>query len=282
MKNSIKNILIPLNFSSSSESAVATGIAMCKRHKAALHLLHVTEGNSLVLPPGKNPRTLELFLLAQTDLLKDLERRAAQIQEEHEISCFFHLATGSLYQAIATKTADFHCDLILVEKKRRPALFTFQRSQSVYRLLKMIGRPVLTVPAGSRNFNFKNVLFSLAPFSSESFSAGIALPIIRKNNSKVSLYASVRPAKKQSETELANQLTDLAQTLISGEKAAEIEKEIEAGPNTVKKIMSQAEDKKTDLIVVSARIADGLRSWFRNSGTRKILEESPYPVLAVL
>lgn len=90
MNQSIKNILVPLNFSDSSESAEATAIAMCRRHKANLHLLSVRENNNFVLPPGKKPATLERFLVAQSELLKDLEYMAESIQKEHEINCFFH------------------------------------------------------------------------------------------------------------------------------------------------------------------------------------------------
>lgn len=282
MKHFIKNILVPLNFSDSSESAIATAVAMCKRHKADLHLLSVRESNNFVLPPGKRSATLEMFLVGQSDLLKELESMAARIQEEHEINCFFHVGTGAFYKEIATKAEDFHCDLILVEKKQKQPLFSFTGKKSPYQLLKTIKRPVLSIPAGSRRLRFKNVLLSLLPSLSDTSSAGIALPIIRKNNSKVVLYTPMRGTRNQSELEISNELTDRLQTLMTEEHSLDIGKEINTGPDIAKSVISRAEHKETDLIIVPAAIVSGLKSWFKSSSAQKIIDNSPLPVLAVL
>ncbi len=48
--NTIKDILFPTDFSALSTNALTTAIAMCKRHSATLHLLHVVENRFLFVP----------------------------------------------------------------------------------------------------------------------------------------------------------------------------------------------------------------------------------------
>ncbi|HSC39458.1 MAG TPA: universal stress protein, partial [Chitinophagaceae bacterium] len=47
----INNILFPTDFSTLSQNALNTAIAMCKRHNARLHLLHVVEPRFVPAPP---------------------------------------------------------------------------------------------------------------------------------------------------------------------------------------------------------------------------------------
>ncbi len=103
MLRSINNIFIPVNFSEASDSAIYTGIAMCKRHHAALHLLYVESENTFIYPPGKKPGVSILMLEREMDRLNQLEAQAKRIGRENDIDCFFHTGKGVFPKVLATK-----------------------------------------------------------------------------------------------------------------------------------------------------------------------------------
>jgi len=49
MQEHFRNILVATDFSPSCKDAIDTAIALCKKHQAALHLMHVVE-NRYLLP----------------------------------------------------------------------------------------------------------------------------------------------------------------------------------------------------------------------------------------
>lgn len=279
MKN-LKNILIPVNFSDHSENAIRTGIAMCARHGSVLHLLYIRKHNNFAIPPGKNSQLLRIILEAETELQNRLEYQAKKIQRDHHINCFYHTAGGPFNPTVATIAADFYCDLIIIEKARNPKSFSLLNNNSVYKLLSRVACPILSIPPAETQSDFKRILLPVRPLHQGLQKLEIALSIIRKNNSKVLLFGSVRRKNREYDSEIIKKLIQKASLLMRSDRI-NIEKEIKLTEDTAREVIGKAIEKKSDLIIISASIEKGLKSFFVSNYTKRVIDNSPVPILCV-
>jgi nucleotide-binding universal stress UspA family protein len=174
---------------------------MCKKHHAVLHLLHVKKENMFVYPAGKNAGVSVLALKAEVARLDQLELQAQRIQKENNIDCFYHVTGGHFHNAVAEIAEDFYCDLIILEKARRSGIFSLFTGNNAYKILKHAKCPVLTIPFEKKYLNFKKILFPLRPDTVALEKLEIALPIIKRNKSRVLLFTPIRKNKTTSELE---------------------------------------------------------------------------------
>jgi nucleotide-binding universal stress UspA family protein len=151
----IEKILCPIDFSDFSRHAFDRALAIARSHRAQLTALHVVPIRvaSPVLPYIE-PRTLGPFEMAAADR----ERIVCELREFLAV----HDTSGVAVTCEASEAPDVH-EEILVHADRLPAdlivLGTHGRSgferlmlgSVTERVLRKASRPVLTVPAGSRD-----------------------------------------------------------------------------------------------------------------------------------
>lgn len=278
MTQSFKDILIPVNFSESSGNAERTGIAMCKRHQTALHLLYVKEDHNLLLPG--NTGVVEMTLAATVALQDELEARARQIENEHGIDCYFHISDEDFLTAVLETADDFRCGLIILQKSGNTGFLNLARRNSVYSMVKHAACPVLTICPEKEVITFTNVLFPVRPLVAALDKLDVALPILTKNKSKVLLFSALDTRNEPSDAELVNELVDRASFKMSINDI-DIEKEMKVSDNVAREVVNKAVERNADLIIISATIKKGLTARFYRNYTEKVIDSSPIPVLCV-
>ncbi|MHB1179044.1 MAG: universal stress protein [Daejeonella sp.] len=280
MEKVIKNILVPMDFSNSSEKAMQLAIAMCKRHDASLHLLKVNKENNFPYPSGKNALLIGIRLESRVAELQAMESLANQLAESHHIKCYYHVEVGSFFKTIAEVAENFYCDLIVVEKEINSKRFSLSFDRDVCMLIKTSSCPVMTVPGTCLNYKFKSILFPIWVKRSILSKLKFTLPIIEKNSSKVILFGSVKSTDDIWEFSMLNNLMSSVRQRISL-TTGDIENEVEKKRGTAKRILKKAVERNSDLIVISASANTGLL-FLGNSGyTRFIINNSMVPVLSV-
>lgn len=280
MEKIIKNILVPINFSNSSDKALQIAIAMCKRHNASLHLLKTNKVNNFPYPSGKSALLIGIRLESKVAELKSIETNSIQIEENHQIKCFYHLVDGDFSKTVAETADDFHCDLIILEKKFKPARFNLQSNKEFCKIIKNSPCAVMTVSANCQHENFKSILFPVWVNRSIITKLQAASPIIKKNESKIVLLGSVKSQNDKKEVNMIGKLMCSVRSLISL-TTKNIENEIEYAPSTAQSILRKAIEHKSDLIVLSANENSGFRSLFEESYNRFIIDHSIVPVLSL-
>lgn len=280
MKKAIKNILVAINFSNSSENAIKIGIAMCKRHKAALHLLKVNKENSFPYPIGKNALLIGYRLESLMAEMKSLESYTKQLEETHQIKCYYHIEEGSYSATVARIVNIYNCELLLVEKKPDPILFNLLNNKDVSTIIKYSSCPVLVVPGICSHDNFKKILFPFWLKNSSSPQLEVTLPIIEKNASKVILFGAIKSNNDLNELNVVNKLMSSVYKLISF-TTKNIETELENTKAAAKSVLKKAAENKSDLIVISGDATKGLLAHRMLRKNRFIINNSKVPVLNV-
>lgn len=279
MVKNIQNILVPINFSKSSESAINTGISMCKSHNAALHLLQVRRKNLLPYVSGNKSSSLEIALKEEVANLNRLEAQAKKIQHENNIDCFYHISDGEFHHSVGTVADDFYCDLIILEKSCSSGLISYFNGNNAYKIVKHAKCPVLTIPSEKKLLNFKKILLPLLPNHTGLDKLEIALPIIEKNKPKIVFFAP-RSESKLSDLGTIHKFINTTDQLMAVQDV-ELDQESENTHDTAKGILNKALEKKSDLIIITTSVTDGLRSLFTANYLERLMNNSSVPVLSV-
>lgn len=280
MEKIIKNILIPMNFSGSYDHAIDTGVAMCKRHGASLHLLEVKKEQHFVYPTGKSAKLIEMRLQSRMAELRFMEGYTKEISIENDVDCYYHLIDGRFARTVSEVAADFYCDLIILEQNANEFLYSSFLNPSPSDIIKETDCPVMTLPRNSFSTDFKSISLPVWATQAVLGKLQISLPIIRKNNSRITLLGALKNGNNPQEVKMVENLSDSMRLLISL-ATEKIEKEVDPTPGTAKKILRRACKKGSDLLVISSSPSRGIKSAFTPSYTEQIIKYSTIPVISV-
>jgi nucleotide-binding universal stress UspA family protein len=280
MEKEIKNILVPMNFSNACDQAIETGVAMCKRHGAALHLLEVKKEQRFVYPTGRSAQLIAMRLQSHMAELNFMETYAREIAKEHHIDCYYHLLEGPFARTVAEVAADFYCDLIILEQDKSDTLYSTFLNPSPGEIIRATDCPVMTLPRNSFSTDFKSISFPVWAKKAVLGKLEIAIPIIRKNDSRITLLGAMKNDNDPWELNMVEKLASSVQSLISS-ATDKIEKEVDPAPNTARKILARARKKGSDLLVISSSPNQGIKSVFTPTYTQQIIKNSTIPVISV-
>lgn len=280
MEKAIKNILIPMNFSSSCDQAIETGVAMCKRHGASLHLLEVKREQRFVYPTGKSAELIGMRLESRMADLRFMELYAAEISSENDICCYYHLQEGPFSRTVAEIADDFYCDLIILQQDCKETLYESFMNISASQVIKETECPVMTLPRNSFSKDFKAISFPVWASKAVLEKLMVSIPIIRQNDSRVVLLGVLKTENDPWEVNMVEKMTDSIESLIS-RSAEKVERHVDTSPGTAKKILKRAIQSGSDLIVISSSLNRGIKSVFVPSYTEQMISNSTIPVLSV-
>ena len=279
MKSHIKSILIPTDFSESSENALAVGIAIAKRQKSDIVLLHVIDRLANLQPT-------EVFL-PEIQLMPDInfmiEQRLKEISDsitrKTGINVKSIVLNGQPSDTICWLAHDEKTELIVIGTHGTAGLRELFIGSEAYRVVKNAPCPVLTVPGKWENKEFKKVLFPirLIPGALEKYF--YARPIIEKNNSELFLLGLTEMKNERSTKELMALIKILKQRINNDNiKSHTSYCPVEEFPAEVSKITTEL---GIDLIILTANIDPGWKSFFIGPFVQQVINQAQVPALSI-
>lgn len=275
--NTIKNILVHVDYSDSSLNAIKAAIAMCKRQQAALHLLDIIDNDIIVLTGGMNLPVINIADEIYGSKESNLETLAKSIAEKHQIQCFVHLETGLVSNSLCRAAEDFDIDLIVIGNTPGNKMGMFFSGCAAWNVVKAAPCPVLTIPAHSTSTAFRKVLFPVRPVDGIMKKFAFIKPILQQNKSALFLYGMVNGTTGfKTVRALVNKLEYEACF-----NNATISSEFYNGNNYAEATTTKAGRLKSDLIVLTTGTASGLTGLFKRKYAHKVVTKSTVPVLTV-
>lgn len=140
-------ILVPVDFSSHSQSAIRAAADLSKRYDASVTLVHVYQPVALTLPDG-----YVLYTPSQmADLLSAFDKQLKASKKEAEAAGALRVETSLLQGVIASEILEFAkqqgSDLIVMGTHGRTGIRHVVMGSVAERVLRMAHCPVLTVKA---------------------------------------------------------------------------------------------------------------------------------------
>ena len=274
----LKNILVPTDFSELSGNALTTAIAMCKRHNATLHLLHVVDNRYFIVPHEASVTANYLMPELEKSGMDRLVELADKINAKHNIRTETHLENGNPSDVIGKKALEVKCELIVMGTHGASGLREFFIGSNAYAVIKNTPVPVLTIPGKKKIKEFKRILFPIRASKGIVDKYDFILPIIEKNDAELIIAGLSLPDEPYNLDPLNEEVRELGSLLRLNN--TKFRSEHFVCKNYAKKVLELAKKEKAGLIVINASLDYKWRQFFVGPYTQQVVNHAKVPVLS--
>jgi nucleotide-binding universal stress UspA family protein len=276
MQEHFKNILVATDFSPSCKDAIDTAIALCKKHQAALHLMHVVE-NRYLLPEDKLEVSVpeirnEIDQASRSQLYNLYEL----IIRNHNIPVQIHMPTGIPFDEICRAETEIPIDLIVMGKHGLSGSRDSFVGTTTYNVIKNAIKPVLIIPHGFGIRDFKRILFPVRP-GQRIFSKYELMESFLKDDPAVFEVAVFKTDEKESPGPYRYEIGKMINAMIG--KGISCTKEIYTCPDFAAKVLEIGSSFSADLIVINAGLDYKWSQFFLEPYTQQVVNHANVPVL---
>jgi nucleotide-binding universal stress UspA family protein len=279
MKSQIKSVLIPVDFSESSERALSVGIAIAKRQNADVILLHVLENITSfqpveVLLPG-------ISLVPDLNVLMEqkITNLALNISNETGIKASGKILLGHPFEQICILAREQQVSLIVIGTHGTSGIRRFFMGSDAYKIVKMAPCPVLTVPGKWDKKDFKRVLFPIRLIPGAIDKYFYARPIIEKNNSELFLLGLTDMKDSVNSKELILLMNKFKQKLHND--MVKFQTGYCHSEDFPSEVIKTAEFFDNDLVILTANLDIDWKTYFLGPFVQQVLNHSRVPVLSI-
>ncbi len=156
MKHSfnISNILVPLDFSGSSMKALQAATELAQKFKANIHLLHIVNPRTTVLPSLNEVVNTSNFKDEIGHHLNEIaEKNIAPFNIEYQTE----IRDGSVAKEIVGSASDKNCDIIVMGTHGLSGVEEFFIGSQAYRVVTAATCPVLTIQENSKHERIEKI-----------------------------------------------------------------------------------------------------------------------------
>jgi nucleotide-binding universal stress UspA family protein len=279
MESQINSILIPTDFSESSERALTVGISIAKRQKAEIILLHVVDRFAYLEPT-------EVFLpdiRLTTDLNLLMEDKLSELSEtigkKTGIKVTGRVLDGLPSDRICRLAFDEKIDLIVLGTHGTSGMRKLFMGSDAYRVVKNAPSPVLTVPGDWQHKGFKKILFPIRLIPGALDKYFYSRPIIEKNNSELFLLGLTDMKNSENTKELIFLIENLKHQLHTDN--VKFQTSYCPSEDFPSAVNQTANDFNIDLLILTANLDYDWKSFIVGPFVQQVINHSQIPVLSI-
>jgi nucleotide-binding universal stress UspA family protein len=275
----IKNILFPTDFSDLSQNALKTAIAISKRHKAVLHILHVVENRFLIVPPTNNPASIYVVPSMAEKGEKSLHTMVEGIQEKEGINTKPHLEFGNAADLIRDKALQLECNLIIMGSHGSSGFRELFIGNTVYAVIKNSTIPVLSIPGKNKITSFEKILFPVRAAKGIMNRYDFVASIIEKNKATLIVLGLSLKSEIFNLADRETEMVELGHSL--GMNETSFKSIFHVCTNYAKKVLEVAKKEKVSLIVINATLDHKWNEFFIGPYAQQVINHAKVPVLSI-
>ncbi len=277
MKVEIKRILVPTDFSETSNYAVTKACRMASRLSAKLYIIHVLESSPYKLVQSdENPKEKVVY---QKNIMDRLEKLSTSISEEYNIEVSTLIGEAKVTDAIEEAIRDNKIDLIVMGTSGASGMREFLIGSNAQRIVNLASCPVITFRVPPGEMGFKTIVLPVEGWNSSIEKLDYVTEIAKLYNSQVHLLGIIESRKK----------ADMRQVLVLLNEAEKYLKEagisflrkIIASDQVAKETLAYAEEIKADLIMVMTEHESKLQTALAGIVAKHIANHSEIPVMSI-
>lgn len=276
MKTKITKLVIATDFSTLSESAFKTGIAIAKRQNAEITVLHVMDSPEYPEPSKAFRLDYDVDSHDIQTAGKYLDMLAARIHKNTGLRVSSKVLEGFPAEKICAYAHQQKASLVVMGKHGLLGSQDFFPGSDAFKIIKNCNCPVLTVPADWKKTTFGKVLFpvQLKPGTFEKYF--YARPIIEKNNSEIYILGLSERNKPGELRELAT-LVDKLKIQLHNDKV-NFHSAFSPCTDFPEKVVQTAGDFSADLAIVAVNLDDDTKHL---PFAQEIINQMNIPVLSI-
>lgn len=149
--HSLRNVLVPIDFSDPSRHALHWAVELAGRYGARLTLLNVYPVPGYVLPDGFVTAGPEVLNEIESKTKQSLRELAAQLQEAGDLPIDIATAVGQSSTEILRYAEQHDVDLIVMGAHGRTGLALMLLGSTTDKVVRQARCPVMVVPADKKS-----------------------------------------------------------------------------------------------------------------------------------
>ncbi|MEO6521912.1 MAG: universal stress protein [Mucilaginibacter sp.] len=278
MKYSIKNILVPTDFSETADNALRVALAIGERHGATVHLINIVTTHLLLPSMASVSGAGDEMAMLISSSKEELESYRLRAINEGQRGLVAVSEFGTVSSNAAAYVANHHIDLVVMGTHGTSGWKEFFIGSNAMATIRECDCPVLAVPLSFSKSSFDKVLYPIRNVFGVASKYDYVRGIIEKNDSEVHLLGLVQK-KDINDIDLLDTLKQVRDMVIRDKDVITFETFV--CENLADKILKTAHERKDDLMVINATLDTGWKEYFMGDFTQQIINHSRIPVLAV-
>ena len=267
---SIRKILVPVDLSEASLSALDIAVSLASVHKAGLVVMYVDDDSFDFIDTSLKGNSGT----PSTDVLSAILH---MVESRSSIRPQLVVRSGAVAPTILKAAKEFDCDLIAVGKCGASGFRPCYAGSNAYNVIKYASCPVLVVPPNSRS-PFRKVVFPIRPVHGALARYDVVRCFLKPQSRLAILGLSYR--LKEKETGALSQIV----SEISGrmkEDAVTASTTWGSGESIADDVLEYGLQQSCDLVVVTNAMDVTLKSCFVGAHAQQVINRSKVPVLCI-
>ncbi len=277
MRNVIRNVLVPTDFSETGNNAVVAAVNICKENNAVLHLLHVVENRYIV--------SLTEPAVSASAIMREIDQEARSqlyniyetIIRNYNIPVQIHMPTGIPFDEICKTASEIPIDLIVMGTHGASGYREFFIGTTTYSVIKSATRPVLSVPGDQQATKFSSVIFPVRSVTGIKEKFRFMQAFIQPSTT-VHLASLCLPGEEDHLAEQKKDLYEMADNLTS--QGFTNTSKMYVTDNLARQVLELSESYEADLIVINATLDYKWTQFFVGPYTQQVVNHARVPVLS--
>ncbi|HJS55349.1 MAG TPA: universal stress protein [Chitinophagaceae bacterium] len=279
MKNNIKNILVPVDFSDTSLNALKTAISIAKQQRAKIILLNVVDTTFMFGFKGVyyiSEKTIDSLVDVSARMLSPL---LGNLKEEHMLECTSEIKVGIVPQAIVNSAYKNNADLIIMGTHGASGVREFFIGSTAQKVVKIASCPVLTIPPNKKWVDFKTILFPIRPVAGGVEKYDFLRKLIRHNYPSIKILI-LAPTYNDLEKETLQELVKKLKTKLKDD-GIKISGSLISGTNMTEAVLKTSKSIGADMIVITVTTDPAFKQFFIGPFEQHVVNHSTVPVLSI-
>ncbi len=278
MSYKIERILVPVDFSETSEFAIYTAAAMAMLFKSELSFIHVVKHNE------SSPAALnDVSVPVKTDLVEQANIKLHDLQNKIKvysgIQANILVTTGNVQKGIRKYAESEQASLIIMGTHGISGYQEYFIGSNAQRVVTLSSIPVLTLRKEKDILGFKNILMAFDNSLYSRTKVNLAIEIADVYGANVHILG-VLDSKDKVEKNKFNVKVNQVEGLIRA-RNLHCEVEVIFGDNIAKAAMAYAEEHKCDLMVINTGHESKITGIFLGAFAQQVVNHSTIPVLSI-
>jgi len=274
MYHTIKNILLPTNFSETGNTAIKIAANLCKQNNAVLHLLHVVENSAVVSDTEPAAAITSEIDHQATELLYNIYET---IMRDFKIAVQIYMPTGIAAYEICKLAEEMNFGLVVMGTKNASEKNNLFFGSTIQNVVQNLQKPLLTIPADFEAEGFHKILFPVRPVAEVTEKFNFIRPFLTKK-SNVHVAALCVEGDEESLLTYKYDFHEIIHSL--KHLGIFCTKDFYTCENIAQKVVGISKLVAADLIVINDAARNKLAEWLTEKYTQQVIQYSLVPVLS--
>ncbi len=272
-------IVVPVDFSEQSFTALAQTYNLARLTKADIRILHVIDEDFISHLKHVIFKDENYADQIQSDIQRRLDELAVKIFNEEKITTTVNIRTGKIYEEIIAEANDIEASLIIMGTMGASTVKKKFLGSNTSRVIREAHCPVITIKGSQHRKGCKHIALPLDLTKETKEKVNKAIEMAKLFNSVIHVFSVVNTDDEYLVNKLKRQLSQVQLFIESYD--VQCTGEITEGDDIPEGIIQYAQSKDADLIIIMTQSETIITDLFIGTDAQEVINNSEIPVLCI-